>query len=1791
MVRFKIFISIILFVFLVIPQWVSGQDEAGGLFVSGRITTEQGNVGGSVIKLFRNGQPMVDYQVDNTGRFNLRFEFNNEYVLVFMRPDNFPQKYTVSTVVPTEVLRRDRKFPPYPLDVNLFTEIKGINTSFAEHTVLRIFFSQQVDNFIHEVYYNNPQIKKLIEQAILQSQSVRREDELLKRLTAAELAALKREYDEILKKAGGEFDRGEYILALDDYKMASRIFPAEQFPKDRIAEINDLIAVLGLQAELERQQTEKYNQFIRQADMQFKAKEYPVSKENYNNAIFVRPGDTYASSQIAEIDRLVAEMQTQQRYGDLIAVADNAFKEKLWDESKRRYQEAQQIRPSETYPRNQISRIDEELLKLSQMAEKQSTFEAAVLNGDASYAKQFYPKALEFYRTALSIKPDDPGVIAKIARVEKEQKEINDKLFYDETIANADRAFKRLEYAQARELYSTALTIRPDQLHPQRQIEAIDKIADKNKEYDNLISRADASLAAENYNSARDDFRSALDIKPGEKYPAQKIKDIDAVLATLAKEDQQYRQLIAGADKFFNAGQFLQAKTEYQKAASQRPSDSYPPEMLNKIADREADMQRLADEQKLAEQNRLLAEQQERDQRYQSLITEADNLAAKEEMVSAVSKFRDAMEVKPQEAYPLQRIEEIRGIIARQTETQKTYDTAIAAADRAFQQQQYPAARTGYQQAQQAKASEAYPAEQLAKIDAIEAEQARQLAEKQAADEVARLAAMEAKDREYAEAIANADGLFNQQQYIQAIAEYRKASQVKPDENYPKERITESDRLNTVMAAAQKAYDTAIAAADRAFQQQQYAAARTGYQQAQQAKASEAYPAEQLAKIDAIEAEQARQLAEKQAADEAARLAAMEAKDREYAEAIANADGLFNQQQYIQAIAEYRKASQVKPDENYPKERITESDRLNTAMAAAQKAYDTAIAAADRAFQQQQYAAARTGYQQAQQAKASEAYPAEQLAKIDAIEAEQARQLAEKQAADEAARLAAMEAKDREYAEAIANADGLFNQQQYIQAIAEYRKASQVKPDENYPKERITESDRLNTAMAAAQKAYDTAIAAADRAFRQQQYPAARTGYQQAQQAKASEAYPAEQLAKIDAIEAEQARQLAEKQAADDAARLAAMEAKDREYAEAISRADGLFDQQQYLNAIAEYRKASQVKPDENYPKERITESDRLNTALAASQKAYDTAIAAADRAFQQQQYPAARTGYQQAQQAKANENYPAEQLAKIDAIEAEQARQLAEKQATEEAARLAAMEAKDREYAETISRADGFFNQQRFVQAIAEYRKASQVKPDENYPKERIIESDRMNIEIAVAQKAYDTAIAAADRAFQRQEYDEARKGYQQAQKAKSGETYPLEQMAKIDAIEVQLARELAQKQAAEEAARLATMEAKDREYSEAISRADGLFNQQQYIPAIAEYRIASQVKPEENYPKEKISESERLNTELLALENQNREYARLIGIADRAFNNQEYSPASVNYKAAILIRPDEIHPKERIEQIENILRQREADERYRQALLAGDGFFRGNNWEQARGEYQKALDLKPSEEYPKRQIERIDETLQKLAQRNVPATTIQSQAQQSASSQVPVTSQPVSSERVITDPNEAYYHSLIALADETFTASQYNVSRAWYYKALDIKPAEVYPSERIAEINRILGSLQLSQREREFQQFINQGDEAFRKDELAVARGWYNRALTINSGDEYARLQITEIQQTINSRLQGGADQVYGDYIKEGDKALALKNYSVARVWFQRASQLKPNESVPREKLEEVRKALAGE
>ena len=1055
---YRMFAPVILLISL-LPLKGAGQEEAGGLFLSGKITTEQGSVDGTIIRMTRNGQPMKDYQVLPDGRFNLRFEFNNDYVLVFTRPENFPQKLTINTHVPNDVLRRDRKFPPFPVDISLFTEIKGIDRTFSENAIMKIFYSPSVDNFIPEIYYNNPQIKKLIDQAILQSQNVTREYDLLKRLTAAELAELKKEYDEFLVKAASEFDRGEYILSLGDYKAAGRIFPHEQYPKDRIAEINDLIAILGLQEELEKQTTEKYNQFIREADRQFTAREYPASRDNYSQALYLKPGDAYSTGRISEIDRLIAE--------------------------------AEQVRL---------------------LAEKQA-----------------------------------------------------------------------------------------------------------------------------------------------------------------------------------------------------------------------------------AEQARLMAEQ-------------------------------------------------------------------------------------------------------TAREAALQAEQAR-------------------IEKQYQEAVASADQLFNLQQYSGSIEGYRNALKIKPGEPYPAQRIAEAEAIMAELTATQKAYNEAIATADKAFRQQQYRQARKGYEDALKIKSSEKYPEEMLDKIDAIEEEMMRLAEEKNRLEE-------EKKAREQA--------------------------------------------------------------------------AR-----------------------EAAEAEKARLEAERIAREEAARLAAAAEKEKRYNETVALADDFFNRQQYARAITEYRNALKEKPGESYPQEKITESEKILADLAALQKEYDAAIAAGDKAFRQKQYGPARESFQQAQALKSEEKYPAEMVTRIDAIEAEQAK-LAEE--------------KERLEAEKLAREQAA-------------RKAA--------------EAERIRLA---------------------------------------------EEKARIEA----------EKLAKEQAAREAA-------------------------------------------------EAERIRL-------AEEKARLEAEKLAREQ--------------------------AAREAAEAEKARLEAERIAREEAARLAAEAEKARQEEEKVR---------------------------------------------LAEENRNKEYARLIMLADQAFESKQLVLAASNYKNALLLKPNEIHPKNRLVSIDSLQVVQQNDEKYRHFLVAADAGMRSNEWEKARENYGKASEIKPEEEYPQRKIREIDEILQKLAQNNkgdapvLPVTPVEQSA--------PSTGQGSGPGRTITDETSALYNGIIAMADQAFDEKSYNVSRAWYYKALAVKPGEPYPTGRIAEINRIIASLQLSQLEREFQGYIDKGDEAFRTDQLAVARGWYNRSLNIKSNDSYALSQIADIQMKVEERLQGNTENVFRKYIEEGDNAFRSKNYNIARVWYHRARELKPSDPLTGEKLENVRKALSGE
>ena len=1572
---FTTIITILIFVFCV---GRSLAQRANGLAVEGAVTVQEGSSEGAIIQMYRDGRRLDNYGIGADGKYNVELNWNHKWELIFEHEGNFSQKIVVETAVPRDVLNADPKFPPFPVNINLFTEIPGIDNSFAENTILKIFYSPSVDNFVKELYYNDAQIERLINQAIAQAQQIDENADFMARLTRAELAELRKEYNELLDQAGKEYSNEEFLEALDGYKAASKIFPSEQFPKDRIAEINDLLGLIMAAEELDAAMLARFNKLVKEGDLHLANRQLPEAKKSYNRALSIKPFDQYVNDQLKKL----AELQEQQRlagnYQNLIEQGDQAIDELLFNEALGLFNQALEIRPSEQYPKTKITEINGLLAEQRKNQEDQKNYNDAMSEGERMYSKQFFDRALTSFENALSYKPGDIKATRRIEETKKQMKDILNRMEFDKFIAAADKAYKKEDYPEALSNYEQALELVPDEPRTKKRVEEISQILYTLNNFNEFVSQADKQFDAESYATAKSLYEKANELKAGDKHVQERIAEIAQIIAQQGV-DEQYAQLIEQADNMLALKNYEDARGKYTEALQIKPKEQYPKDKLDEIAS-------------------ILAEIARLDRQYKDLIAEGERLFAREDYGDAKSTFAEAAQVKPEESYPTEMMDKIDGLIAEQ----------------------------------------------------------ERLAQAAAEAEAARLTAIQAeKDKKYNDAIARADELYAAENYEESRNEYRAALNIKPEESYPQQRIDEIGTVLSQLSAAQKAYEEAVAEADREFRREGWDAAIAAYNTAKQAKADETYPDEQLAKIDSIVSTRER-LAREEAEAEAARLAAIQAeKDKNYNDAIIRADELYAAENYEESRNEYRAALNIKPEESYPQQRIDEIGTVLSQLSAAQKAYEEAVAEADREFRRESWEAAIAAYNTAKQAKADVTYPDEQLAKIDSIVSTRER-LAREEAEAEAARLAAIQAeKDKNYNDAIVRADELFVAENYEESGNEYRIALDIKPDESYPKQRIDEIGTVLSQLSAAQKAYEDAVAEADREFRREGWDAAIAAYNTAKQAKADETYPDEQLAKIDSIVSTRER-LAREEAEAEAARLAAIQAeKDKNYNDAIGRADELFSAENYEESRNEYRAALDLKPDESYPQQRIDEIGTVLSQLSAAQKAYEEAVAEGDREFRREGWDAAIAAYNTAKQAKADETYPDEQLAKIDSIVSTRER-LAREEAEAEAAGLAAIQVdKDKNYNDAIARADELFSSENYEESRNEYRAALDIKPDESYPQQRMDEIDRVVRELAATKAA-------------QKELD--------------------------------------------------------------------------------------------------------------------RKYANLIMQADRFFSANSYTASKENYTEALALKPEETYPKDKIAEIDRILEQQAIDEKYRSVIVVADGHFRTQSYDDARLQYEIALGVKPDEKYPKEQIQKIDaireNERQQLAQEQANAEDLEKRREQLAALEEELDEQRILEESGL----NALYDEIIKKADGSFDIEQYNVSRAWYYKAQDLKPEESYPSQRIAEINRILGDMMLSERDREYQRFIDLADESYRNNELAVARGWYNRALSQKDNENYPKEQLREIERRVAERVAGRSQQQFEKFKTTANSAFEAGNYNVARFYYRKALELRADDAEVKAKLQEI-------
>ena len=366
----------------------------------------------------------------------------------------------------------------------------------------------------------------------------------------------------------------------------------------------------------------------------------------------------------------------------------------------------------------------------------------------------------------------------------------------------------------------------------------------------------------------------------------------------------------------------------------------------------------------------------------------------------------------------------------------------------------------------------------------------------------------------------------------------------------------------------------------------------------------------------------------------------------------------------------------------------------------------------------------------------------------------------------------------------------------------------------------------------------------------------------------------------------------------------------------------------------------------------------------------------------------------------------------------------------------------------------------------------------------------------------------------------DEAQAKYEEALTVKD-EQYPKDQLAAIEEQRASIALKTAEKEKAQ----------KEAKYQALIAEGDALLADNDLEGAKDKYEEALGVL-ENPYPAQQIAEIEkRLQAlaEKQALEakaaQKEANYQNAIAEGDQALANKNYDVAIAAYQKALGIKAEEEYPTTKIQEIEQLkLAQAEQNEflqrKYEAAMTEGQTLFSEGDYKGAIRAYERAKTLKPNETLPQDKIKEAE-----LAIANAKAKEEEIKLQQQREAE-----------------NEMAYQTAIANADKLYQEKNYNDAENEYRLALSLKPSKTYPQEQMDKITAYFKAKAEAQSKAkqdaiQYEQFINEGDDAFKKENYLKAKSKYQAALGIKK-ESYPKEQLVIIEQNLEEQRKRKAE-----------------------------------------------------
>ena len=1212
----------------------------------------------------------------------------------------------------------------------------------------------------------------------------------------------------------------------------------------------------------------------------------PVGKLTWNDKkMVVEINEAIRENMRKKIDAALKEIGPKQtdaaKYQAAIAAAQSFEKEQKYQQAISKYEEALTIRPTEKMPSDKIVELSALLAK--------SQKESAILDqGNQQYMnlivaakaladQKKYQQAIDKYNEALDIK-EDQGVLDQVKTLKGLLTDAENEQKYKDAISSADLFYNQKSFKTAKDKYTIALKLKPNEQHPKTRLADIEKkLADllgaqeKKKQFDDLVNEGDALFKEEKWAEAKAKYVESIKIESGATYSAEQVKECDVKLKEIADAQEKTANIqkwLKEGEDFFKLNKWLDAKQKYSQVIGLEPENAIAKAKMIEIS------AKIDEETKNAALNAQISK----------LITEGDALVKLQKLQEAKDKYSEALKLKSD---PLvqQKID--------------TLDKQIKdIADKKAKEAEFLSLKTdGLKLVTEQKWEEAKV--KLTAAKEIKADPAIDVKLTEIETKLKTLANQAKLEADYSALLSEAGSKETANDLDGAIAKYKEALTKKPTGKEALDKIKELDAKKAALATAaqnETLFAKLVGEGDVAFDAKKNNDAKSKYEQALKLKNDPALVSKLETVNAALQADKAKEaefltlkteglkLATEQKWEEAKtkliaakaiktdtaidtklaevekKIAALEGQakiESEYKTLLSEAGSKETANDLDGAIAKYKEALSKKPTGKEALDKIKELEEKKVTLASAiqnEALFAKLVGEGDVAFDAKKNNDAKSKYEQALKLKNDPAL----VSKLETVNAA----------------LQADKAKEAEFLTLKTEGLKLATEQKWEEAKTKLTAAKVIKTDSAID----TKLTEIETKIAALE-----GQAKIDSEYK----------------VLLSEGAEKESLNDLDGALLKYKAALAKKQSGIEASKkiteiegkkLAAITALNEQFNGLVKSGDAFVQQKKYLEAIEVYEKALKIKENDKIVVGKILEAQRLEQLNSSSQvkELLEKTIVAAQSHIDKNEY------------LKAKEILTRPFIKPEEDIRVKKMLQLIDDKINQLAAYDAKMNAAEKKVIDKD-----------YPAAILLFEEAKLLNPKEKMPQKRI---DELKLVLTTETSALEkdkefvALISKGDEQKNAKKYNEALLTYKEALKIKQNDQLVLDKIKEVNQIldnEIALKKqEVLNKQA------LKTQ----------LEKADKLFQTQKFEAAKEAYIAVQQKDPSNDYVNKQI-ELINENISLLQQKKTKQEFDQLVKEANELFVSKSYLQSKEKFEKAKSLQPSNVNVLSKLIEIDEIL------------------------------------------------------------------------------------------------------------------------------------------------------------------------------------------------------------------------------------------------------------------------------